>query len=49
MDDLMPSTRPSAEPYCLAEVDLFRDLSRREMAALAARAPMRTIPAGQVV
>lgn len=35
--------------YCLAEVDLFRDLSRREMADLGARAPMRTVTAGQVV
>ncbi|MCV2488735.1 Crp/Fnr family transcriptional regulator [Geodermatophilus sp. YIM 151500] len=35
--------------YCLSEVALFRDLSRREMAALAAAAPMRTVAAGQVV
>jgi CRP/FNR family cyclic AMP-dependent transcriptional regulator len=49
MTGLMPPTAFPAEPYCLAEVDLFRDLSRREMAALGARAPMRTVPAGQVV
>jgi CRP/FNR family transcriptional regulator, cyclic AMP receptor protein len=48
MTDLMPTELP-AEPYCLAEVDLFRDLSRREMAALGARAPVRTVPPGQVV
>ncbi|WP_219413690.1 Crp/Fnr family transcriptional regulator [Pseudonocardia nigra] len=35
--------------YCLAEVALFRDLSRREMSAMAAAAPMRTVSAGQVV
>lgn len=35
--------------YCLSEVALFRDLSRREMAAMAAAAPQRTVPAGQVV
>lgn len=35
--------------YCLSEVALFRDLSRREMAALAAAAPRRTVAAGQVV
>lgn len=35
--------------YCLSEVALFRDLSRREMAGLAAAAPMRTVPVGQVV
>lgn len=35
--------------YCLSEVALFRDLSRREMAALAAAAPRRAVPAGQVV
>jgi CRP/FNR family transcriptional regulator, cyclic AMP receptor protein len=35
--------------YCLSEVDLFRDLSRRDMADLAARAPLRTVAAGQVL
>lgn len=35
--------------YCLSEVDLFRDLSKREMADLAAHAPLRTVAAGQVV
>ncbi|MCI2422207.1 Crp/Fnr family transcriptional regulator [Saccharopolyspora sp. K220] len=39
----------SDEVYCLSEVDLFRDLSRREMAELGARAPLRDVPAGQVV
>jgi len=50
MTDLMPPAElPADEHYCLAEVDLFRDLSRREMAALGAHAPMRTVAAGQVV
>lgn len=35
--------------YCLSEVALFRDLSRREMVALASAAPMRRVSAGQVV
>jgi CRP-like cAMP-binding protein len=35
--------------YCLSEVALFRDLSRREMAAMAAVAPRRAVRAGQVV
>lgn len=49
MTDLMPPAEFPAEPYCLAEVDLFRNLSRRKMAALGARAPLRTVPTGQVV
>ncbi|MFN2496118.1 MAG: Crp/Fnr family transcriptional regulator [Pseudonocardiaceae bacterium] len=44
-----PAELPADELYCLAEVDLFRDLSRSEMAALGAHAPLRTVPAGQVV
>lgn len=35
--------------YCLSEVSLFRDLSRREMTSLAAAAPRQTVAAGQVV
>ncbi len=35
--------------YCLSEVALFRDLSRREMAAMAGAAPMRTVRPRQVV
>lgn len=35
--------------YCLSEVDLFRDLSRREIANLGAHAPLRNIAAGQVL
>lgn len=50
MTDLMPAAQlPADEHYCLAEVDLFRDLSRREMAALGARAPLRSVTAGQVI
>jgi CRP/FNR family cyclic AMP-dependent transcriptional regulator len=40
---------PTNEVYCLAEVDLFQDLSQREAAAIGARAPLRTVDAGQVV
>lgn len=43
------ASTPADEHYCIAEVDLFRDLSRREMAALGARAPRRTLAPGQVV
>lgn len=43
------SGRAVDDHYCLAEVDLFRDLSRREMAELGARAPMRTVGTDQVV
>jgi CRP-like cAMP-binding protein len=39
---------PSDELYCLDEVELFQDLSRSEMAALSARAPLRTVEAGQI-
>jgi CRP-like cAMP-binding protein len=35
--------------YCLSEVALFQDLSRREMADLSAAAPRRTVAVGQVV
>ncbi|QYN37704.1 Crp/Fnr family transcriptional regulator [Pseudonocardia sp. DSM 110487] len=35
--------------FCLSEVALFRDLSRREMAAMAEAAPMRTVPPGEIV
>lgn len=35
--------------YCLSEVDLFRDLSRQEMAELGARAPLRNVAAEQVL
>lgn len=35
--------------FCLSEVALFRDLSRREMAAMAQAAPMRTVPPGEIV
>ncbi len=35
--------------YCLSEVALFQDLSRREGKAMAAAAPRRAVSAGQVV
>ena len=35
--------------FCLSDVALFRDLTRREMAAMAAAAPMRKVPSGQIV
>jgi len=34
--------------WCLAEVDIFQDLSPSEMDAIAARAPMQTVAAGTV-
>src|SRR5919201_1573371 len=34
--------------WCLAEVDIFQDLSPSEMDALAARAPLQTVAAGTV-
>jgi CRP-like cAMP-binding protein len=35
--------------YCLSEVDIFTDLSPTEMDALAAMAPMKTYPAGDLL
>jgi CRP-like cAMP-binding protein len=35
--------------WCLAEVDIFADLTTAEMAAIAAAAPMRTYPAGDLL
>lgn len=49
MSGVTSAKNPADEVYCLAEVDLFQDLSRHEMAAIGARAPMRTVDAGQVV
>lgn len=37
------------EHYCISEVDLFQDLSRREIAAIGARAPLRSVASGQVI
>lgn len=46
----MSTPEPATDAqYCLAEVDLFRDLSKREMAELGAKAPLRTVAASQVV
>lgn len=50
----MPSAPAPARPvptpvFCLAESEMFRDLSAAEMAGIAARAGMRTVPAGTVV
>jgi CRP/FNR family cyclic AMP-dependent transcriptional regulator len=35
--------------YCLTDVDLFRDLSRREIAAMSARTALRTVRVGQII
>ncbi|KUO14546.1 cyclic nucleotide-binding protein [Streptomyces dysideae] len=35
--------------WCLSEVDIFRDLSEREMDAIAAAAPMKTYAAGEML
>lgn len=37
------------EPWCLSEVDIFRDLSAAEMDAIAAAAPMRACTAGELL
>ncbi len=41
--------RVTTPVFCLSEVEIFQDLSRQEMADLAARAPMRTVPARTLV
>jgi CRP/FNR family cyclic AMP-dependent transcriptional regulator len=43
------SRQPTAAVFCLSEVEIFQDLSAREMADLAAAAPMRTVPAGTLL
>ena len=43
------STPPVDRTWCLTEVDIFRDLSDTEMAAIAAAAPMQTYAAGQML
>lgn len=35
--------------WCISEVDIFRDLSEREMDAIAAAAPMKTYNAGELL
>lgn len=35
--------------WCMSEVDIFRDLSEREMDAIAAAAPMKTYSAGELL
>lgn len=35
--------------WCLSEVDIFRDLSDAEIAAIAATAPMKTVAAGEML
>jgi CRP/FNR family transcriptional regulator, cyclic AMP receptor protein len=43
------STSPTDRIWCLAEVDIFRDLSAAEVAAIAAAAPMKTYAAGETL
>jgi CRP-like cAMP-binding protein len=43
------SRQPAAPVFCLSEVEIFQDLTAREMADLAARAPMRTVAAGTLL
>lgn len=45
----MVVTEIPASTWCLSEVEIFRDLSRAEMDAMATQAPMRTVEAGSVV
>jgi hypothetical protein len=42
-------TPPTDRIWCLTEVDIFRDLSAAEMAAIAAAAPMKTYAAGEIL
>ncbi|MGD9697329.1 MAG: Crp/Fnr family transcriptional regulator [Thermoleophilia bacterium] len=42
-------TPPVDRTWCLTEVDIFRDLSDTEMAAIAAAAPMKTYAAGEML
>ncbi|MGW0916796.1 Crp/Fnr family transcriptional regulator [Streptomyces sp. NPDC002784] len=39
----------SERTWCISEVDIFRDLSEREMEAIAAAAPMKTYNAGEIL
>ncbi|MFI2347099.1 Crp/Fnr family transcriptional regulator [Streptomyces sp. NPDC019443] len=46
----MTHAREDAErTWCMSEVDIFRDLSEREMDAIAAAAPMKTYSAGELL
>jgi CRP-like cAMP-binding protein len=47
--DNEPGAGDPQRTWCMTEVDIFRDLSEREMDALSAAAPMRTYPAGSLV
>lgn len=42
-------TPPADRTWCVTEVDIFRDLSPADMAAIAAAAPMKTYPAGAML
>lgn len=43
------STPHPAEPWCISEVDIFRDLSAAEMDAIGAAAPMRAYRRGELL
>ena len=45
----MEQTAGTGDIWCMAEVDIFADLSTQEMEALAAVAPMKTYAAGDLL
>ncbi|MBA2951756.1 Crp/Fnr family transcriptional regulator [Streptomyces sp. PSKA28] len=49
MTDAGTDADAAERTWCLAEVDIFCDLSEREMAAIAEAAPMKTYHAGEIL
>lgn len=47
--DVHPGAPGADDPWCLAEVDIFADLSAAELEQLAAAAPMKTYSAGDLL
>jgi CRP/FNR family cyclic AMP-dependent transcriptional regulator len=49
MADAASDAEAAERTWCLAEVDIFCDLSEQEMEAIAAAAPMKTYTAGEML
>lgn len=49
MTDAAAGEEEAERTWCLAEVDIFCDLSEQEMEAIAAAAPMKTYHAGEIL
>ncbi|MCX4671166.1 Crp/Fnr family transcriptional regulator [Streptomyces sp. NBC_01381] len=49
MTDAAPAAAEGARNWCLAEVDIFCDLSEQEMAGIAEAAPVKTYGAGKLL